>query len=604
MRCLLLWQAKGPDLASTAVTAVQDRVRERFGRLWSAPPRIHGRECGVGRLVFCELPTRGFAAPFAEGDPGSARFAFATEYPPNLRRLLRRHRAGCTPSLAEFAALLEAAPDALAEAAAPFVVADGVDGEYVRVQNDALGSAQWFEYEDERIVAWTNRVMLLPALGIALRPSVEDWAARLAIGWFPGDASGYRGVRFVPGGTSIRLHRGGVERRRRDVLGRWVAPAPMRVEDGLELGRRAVFDAVADVVELAERPSVGLSGGRDSRAVVACLRAQGARFKARVRGARDNFDVIVAAELARIAGLELHTKEHSGLPPATTDGLAASIGKALLWQGGMFTTLKHKTFLAKADRGGLDGGVVNVMGQHGGIGKGDFAVKVDAAAHPPERYEELLLERLLGGAPVFLRPELLGAVRERVRAAYRRARDYGMEGRGPLHFFFLHEYVRRWGSATVNAGTGVVATPFLAPDFVRACYALPEDTLPDRPLHLRLIERHAPDWVDVPFADDLTEADLAGGRWAASGGAADETAVDRPAAADWMRSSRHHSFDHRRYWQVVGRPLIDAALREGGFWTELFDPDRARARWQDFKYGPDLLALMHLLPRAVEARWP
>ncbi|MCX7011939.1 MAG: hypothetical protein NTW86_05125 [Candidatus Sumerlaeota bacterium] len=89
---------------------------------------------------------------------------------------------------------------------------------------------------------------------------------------------------------------------------------------------------------------------------------------------------------------------------------------------------------------------------------------------------------------------------------------------------------------------------------------------------------------------------------------------DRFAArvAEWLRLVRHpriaryrqagaQSYDNLRYWRIVGQPLLQEAFRDGGFWTQVFDPDRARASWTE---APDDLAILHILSAVCASTAP
>jgi hypothetical protein len=596
VKIFVLWRATRERAAGLGPEHVGPALQRLFEPLFEPAPALSTRTQDGVHLAWLELPVKGFRAPFFEQD--GERWAFAPEYPLNARRLLRTSgawRAGA-PVLPALARGLEEDPGPLVRELVPpgCLVWSSASGE-VLVQNDGLGQAQLFEHEERGLWALTNRVLALKALGVRLDPVAEEWAARFTTGWFPLCTTGYRGVRFLAGGTQLRIDGEGIRRTRFDPLPDWVHPPARSREQCLELGRHALLALSSDAMELWEKPTVGLSGGWDSRAVVACLRALGADFELRVRGQETHFDVLISAALARMAGLPHRIKNEGGIPPGDVAGLRASIEKALLWQGGNFTTMKHKNFLARENKDRLDGGVVNVMGQHAGIGKADFAVKIRAWEHAPERYEELLLETLLADAPPFLRPELRESTRELLRRSYASARDYGLRSRGPLHFFFLNEYTRRWGSATVASQTGLVVTPFLCPDFIRACYAFPEDELPTKPMHRHITATHAPEWASFPYTDQATEEDLRSGRIPP----VEVAREDAPQSADeprWRATQRFRKYHYKFYWKDVGLPLLEEAFARGGFWTELFDPEQARASWKEHKGGADVIAIAHLLP--------
>jgi len=593
MKIFLLWRAPADAAPELAPAAVAAKLLAHFGPLAKTELTPLVRSVGPVHLVWLELPIAGFRAPLFEED-GPA-WALAPDYPLNARRLLRA--AGITPrddaALLQLAAELEARPAPIVRELVPPSCLLWRSGNEVRVQNDGLGQAQLFELEKGGLWALTNRVMALRALGTELVPVPEEWAARFVTNWFPLDRSGYEDVRFLAGGTQLRIGRDGVRRTRHDPVGEWVKPAPRTRADALELGRHGLLNVLADAVELAEKPSVGLSGGWDSRCVASCLRMLGADFELRVRGQESHFDVILSTELARIAGLPHRIKSEGGIPPDHVDGLRLGIQNALRWQGGYFATKKHKNFLAKKGKDGLDGGVVNVMGQHAGVGKADFMKKIESWKHDPATFEERLLDALMADAPSFLRADRLETVRELLRASYRAAHAHGLEGHGPLLYYYLNEFTRRWGSATVAGQSGIVVAPFLCPDVIRACHALPPEELPSKPLHRHVTALHAPDWAVVPYADQVTEGDFASGRLPRVEA---QKETEDELTPRWRAVRHHRKYHYKYFWKDVGQPLLEEAFEQGGFWTEVFDADQAQRNWMNSGSGSDCLSIAHLLP--------
>ena len=605
MKIFVLWRAKTRQGPGHLPAQIESSLATLFEPVIQSGAVASSRSVGPTHLAWLELPVKGFKAPFFEEDERG--WAFAPDYPLNARRLLRAN--GVEPRdgavLLQLTRELEERRESYLRELIPpaaLIWSRAGSGE-VRVQNDGLGQAPLYEYEDGTLWALTNRMCALRALEVTLEPVALDWAARFTTHWFPMHASGYRNARMLPGGTELRLGREKIERNRFDPIGEWVHPPPRSREECLELGRHALLNHLSDAMELWEKPTVGLSGGWDSRCVASCLRVLGADFELRVRGQETHFDVLISAELARMAGLPHRIKTEGGVPPGSVEVLRASLAKALLWQAGNYTTLKHKSFLAKEGKEKLDGGVVNVMGQHAGIGKADFAKKIRAHEHPSARYEELLLADLMAEAPLFLRLDLRERVREELRRSYRAALDYGLASRGPLHFFFLNEYTRRWGSATVSGQTGFVVTPFLTPDFIRACYGFPEEELPSKPMHRYITGLHAPEWAAYPYTDQATEDDLRSGLIPPVEVKREEGENEQDLPR-WRQTARFRKFHYKYYWKDVGKPLLQEAFDQGGFWTELFDPDRARAEWDSFKSGADVLVIAHVLPQVLAGELP
>jgi len=70
---------------------------------------------------------------------------------------------------------------------------------------------------------------------------------------------------------------------------------------------------------------------------------------------------------------------------------------------------------------------------------------------------------------------------------------------------------------------------------------------------------------------------------------------------DWRPPTGKENYDSLGYWEAVARPIIQEALAECGFWTEIFDPDVAERQWPA---APDELAMLYLLPDALQSRAP
>ena len=563
--------------------AVEAALKTRFGPFLRKPPECERFDAGDVHLVFLSLPVKGFRASFVEADQEG--FACSAEYPLD---------AGS--SLTTFARRVLKDPQAaLSSTAPPFAVVYAAKGaQTIEVLGDGLGQHQTFLAELEGVTAVTNKIGALGALGVPLEPEPSEWAARLFTGWFPKETSGVRGVRRLGPGERITLGRGGCVSTRSDVLSGWIHPEPMSREECIDLAQASMLGHVERAMRLCERPSVGLSGGWDSRLVTACLRDRGAEFEARVRGSELRFDVLIARELARIADFPLRVKTKSGLPPDRPNTCRAAMERALLWQAGAMPRKKHKTFLEP--KGVMDGGVVNVMGQHAGIGKADFDVRIGAQARPESTWEDALIENLRKRAPEGLRPRWSRAAEELTREAYRAADRHELEGLQRLHFFFLFEYTRCWGSATVAAQSGLVLAPILNPGVIRAAYAFPSAELPSKPFHRAITDRLAPDWKGVLYESEATKADIESGRLPVPPGT---RAVDKGRDPnDWRRAKRWGKYDNRLYWRDVARPLVEEALAGGGLAAELFDDSEVEAVLAD-PAGPDSLVLAHLFDSAL-----
>jgi hypothetical protein len=595
MLIFVLWQDKcGNEQGS--LERIGTSLERVFEPILGKGPQVHSRSADGAKLVWLELPVERWRPRLTEWAGG--RFALAGEYPVAASKLLRERglQSGSDRTLLDLATQFSADPSSmLHDLVPPFsVVWSNGDGATF-VQNDALGQAQLFEYEDANIYAVTNRLSALQALGIPLEPVPLEWAARFCAGWFPLELTGFEGVRHVTPGTRIRLDRHAVSHERFDVLQRWIHPDRLSPKDCLELAETSMRGVLEGAMEQWVRPEVGLSGGWDSRVVVALLRDLGVEMSLRVRGSTKRYDVMIAAELARTAGMELSIHKQGGLPPEDEAQLRRCMRLALRWQAGDLSTGKHKTFLAR--REWLAPGIINVMGQHSGIAKADYVVKTRAWELDPNQYEDAMIRSLVGTMEPYLHPELRGPVNELWRAAYRQADVYGLEGLARMHFFFLYEYTRRWASGAVASQQAQVVTPFLNPGLIRAAYAFPQEKIRSRPFHRHILEKYVPEWKDIPFEDQVTQEDVDSGRIKPPQLDDDQDSVGH----SWKAAGGHRIYSTAGYWRKIGRPLVDEARHSAGFWTEVLDPGLANRIWdrETWKRASDPMVLSYLLRDAM-----
>jgi hypothetical protein len=568
MRVFLLWQRTPEDPPPEVVAAL---LQELVAPVLHAPPDVRILTGAATTLVSLELPVNGWKpSPFQEDE---RLWVLAPDYPLGAESALatRGILASDENVLPVLCRALQDDPAPLVrELAPPFSLiwcekASGMS----HVQNDGLGQAQLFEYRDERRWALTNRVLALQALGIPVVIEPHEWAVRATLGWFPMQSTGYRGIRFLEPAVQLALDGGRVRRMSVDVLGDWLDPGRLSREDCLELARHSLVRQTEAAKPLWDRPSVGLSGGWDTRAVVAVLRSLGVQFRARVRAKPGRHDAAIASELARLGGFDIHVQPDAVAPLGGTAGYRRSIALALRWQAGYMETAKHRSFLAN---GKPLRRVVNIMGQHGEIGRAYYAKRFSGLED--NQAEERLVAWLESRAPPFIHPRLLSHVRETIREAFRQANAYGLTGPARLDFFYLYERTRRWASGSLSSQTSFVFAPFLNPDYIRAVFAYPGADKENNPFHRHIVATHASAWTNVPYERDLRGRDL--------------------NSQEAMESA----------WATVAEPVVREALDEAGTWTEIFSPDSVAARW---KSAPDQVVMAHLLDdtmRAHDWKWP
>jgi hypothetical protein len=409
--------------------------------------------------------------------------------------------------------------------------------------------------------------MALRALGIRLEPVPHEWAAHATLGWFPLQLTGFKNVRLLEPATQLRIDADGVHRSRTDVLGQWLHPETRQDDEWLEIARNSLLRRLGAAATGCSEASAGLTGGWDSRAIISSLRALGLPFRARVKGQPDSPDVTVARELARIAGIPLAVETSADLPSSDPNDWRDGIKLALLWQAGQMDVDKQKTLFARGQR--LDRGRVNIMGQHGEIGRAfhyaGMLQKHGICELPwsDTKLEKRFVGHIVATAPRCLRHDLRDAVHEIVLAAYREATRYNLNGLGILDFLYLHENTRRFNAGSLASQTNLVVAPFLNPDFIRAAFAVTPALKTDHALHQHIVGTNTPDWANVAYAES-------------------------------QPSSRY--YNEGASWQTTGAALLNDALHKDGFWAEVFDADLAR---EDAGEVADELVMLELLPEVL-----
>jgi hypothetical protein len=551
----LLWAAAP---GAPAPEAVAPRVAARLGEFLALPlrPEILGHP--VCHLVWVPLPVEGWAAPLLDADGDERCFAF--EYPVNQPAL--------APSLCALARSLEADDGHRLASVAPPMSLLHLTPDRAWLLNDGLGAAQLFVHRGAGAWAITNRLVLLESLDVPLRIQPEDWALRLSLPYFPDARTGFAAIEYVPPGTRYRVDRDGLVADRLDAFGRWLAgPAPP-LPEALEAVDAGMGDYLAHVARRCPVFPCGLSGGRDSRAVVAAVRASGHPFRLRTKGEPDSPEVAVAQALARAAGLPLQVKPQSEVAPEPRDhaDVARSLRLALRWQAGAMIVHKHKTLFARGRR--FTEAAVNVMGQYGEVLRARLLRLL--GGQPPETAPEAavyaaLVDALLAKAPRFWRADVAAWIREET-ARLARAVPEGLPTLADrLEAFYLLQDVRRWTTGALRAQFAAPVTPFLTPAALWAVFHSPPAARLGDAFHLHTIARHAPDWAGIPVAPTTGRGD-----------------------------SRY--FDNRRFWAAVGWEGLRRLSPDGlDVWAGLCDPRRLEATWLEH---PDEAAVLLALPAA------
>jgi hypothetical protein len=365
-------------------------------------------------------------------------------------------------------------------------------GRFVRIRwdgslhlsSDALGAYPVFETTAGGVRYVSNNAELLRALRGTTDVSLESVAGLLGGGWpLDGDPM-WEGVR--------RLN----------------TPAPHAVEGGGFDAERAAGILVDEVRTLADwpgRPSiVPVTGGRDSRLVLAAALAAGIDFETRTGGERGHPDVEIGRRLAEVAGVPWSTLEHDPHGSVASDWRRAA-------------ELLHLTTAGTAslsDAAGFPFGPrpgplpLWHSGQGGEIARAYYGA---GAGLDRDGLVERLYSRFTGRRPG--RAEILGdagreIVRDQIAGFVDDALAAGIEPIDVPDHFYLWRRMGTWAGPThgaveyVRDTTSPLWSERLLPDLLGLAAADRER----EEFHRRVLERLAPQLAQVPYEGSVTFA--------------------------------------------------------------------------------------------------
>ncbi|MDP9182889.1 MAG: hypothetical protein M3P04_08975, partial [Actinomycetota bacterium] len=352
------------------------------------------------------------------------------------------------------------------------------------------------------------------------------WGSYAVCGHFGGDSSPIRDVHLMQPGQRVsgsRREGGGWElktsfgRTVDDVVLAGSALRTGSMTQALDLAADGITGALVSAADLSDgEVSLGLSGGKDSRLIAASFIAAG-------RLPRFNTNVDTPAEGETAARLLQTVRETRDLEPVHR-----------LYNAGAPATVLQT---------GLRERVQRLQRQHDLQGASTYTVRVPAPARLPATTRamsftgaggelatgywypaagddqddavarEAATVHLLGSdAPV--QDHVLEAERARISAVLDHAGSLGLRGAELCDYLYLVERVRRWYTSGYVLG---IVTPFLSPGFVTASFALTPAAKRRRVLHVGLLARYVPEWLEVPYVSVSTGRSSATRVWEGDG---------------------------------------------------------------------------------------
>jgi Asparagine synthase len=306
---------------------------------------------------------------------------------------------------------------------------------------------------------------------------------------FPlGSATPFLGVSAVPPSTLIQVLSGTASRTAATAAGPRPAHASGARSPGVAV---SLVDAVAPLREVTRPVELSLTGGKDSRLVAAALVKAGVPVRARTHGFADHPDVVIAAEVARVLGIE-HDVRVPAAPGQQVDVLGR-IRATVLVADGMLSAFEN------VGRPDPDAPWTVTAGGHGGeLLRGGYAETAAGRRAPGLRAAELLRR---------LTTRHLGLLRRGAAAGYvaSLAPWTGALARNPLRAlddFYLVNRAGRWSAAARQAYLirECLVQPLFDERVVLAARAVPLATRTSGGLSRAVLAELCPALTDVPLA--------------------------------------------------------------------------------------------------------
>jgi hypothetical protein len=582
MQLLLAWHKSG-ILSETNTDRTTQRLIKDALPIFEPEPETQSFECSCAALIYAELPVEGWTTPFLHTNESAVNLSL--QYPLNLNAVAKDLNLSNIPgthTLAAVCGAIDAHAKTLIECLDPpySLLRFNRKSEHLTILQDGLGMNPLYVYEDGETWAVTNRIFALRALNLLLIPVIEEWAVRFLIGWIPLDGTGFQRIRQAAPGEHFRLDSNGIKSKRYNALQHWVTPTtpPTSHEEICDRAAKGVQDRIHSIAPHWETPRFGLSGGYDSRALAAAFMAAGEPMRPFVGNWTGQRDVEIAVQLAELAGLEINVRGKAKKNPKTRKNhspdeqngedpleiFERGVRVALLWQAG------QGEFLNNFGYDHIRGGIIDIRGQHGEIGRGYYNRRL---AFPPENDAECLrrLKVSLVNHRAFslMHKEIRYAAMDLLNRAWNHGKNYVESPHELLDFFYLYERTRRWSPTLLGQRTGLVVSPLLNVDFIHSSFQLKSLEKINAPFHRKIIDQGAPIWRDVPFLSELKQNETID-EFNASG-----SLRDLKWRLRGLLSARRRAKQPERrgvFWAGEGKPLLEEAITNGGLWCEIWNP--------------------------------
>lgn len=467
-----------------------------------------------------------------------------------------------------------------------------LEGERVEVLLDSLGMTQvFFARRDGGVLVSNSATLIASLLGLS-SPDPSGVSSFLGLGWATGESTLTRDVRVLCGGARHTLAGGSIQTRRS--FGPQTIPRDggERLTPG-ELAERLTA-LTASAVHGMGRVGCALTGGRDTRLLVALLDATGEPALYFTGGEDGHPDVVIAREIAQRLDLRHEVVLHD--PASSSLDWTHAAALFMRQNDGLVSLLQLPDYIdLSVERPPLGVKLGGVGGEIGRCGTGELT---GAATNVPILRRSVRVQRKLLAMKMRNESGLMTADATAELTSYLdRFREERLgEGWRPQELqeaFYTFERVGRWGaSGRRMAGTDDSFLPLCARPFIDYCFSLSSGERYVEAPHYRLLSELSPKLRDHRFeaplltqrawlAPALATRKLMGAVRALAGlsrsssisgsganGAAQTTPAVSPAYPfqhAWFEARLDlirdlFSVSDSELWQLVSRPRIEALL--------------------------------------------
>ena len=365
-------------------------------------------------------------------------------------------------------------------------LADRLDGQFcavridlraetVEVLTDTLGFVPIYygRHDDGYVIS--NSAYAVGTLLDLSSPDPLGVSTFLGLGWAASDRTTVAGVHILSGGSLHKIAAGRLETERRFGPAQLASRRQRRAAPALDDLADSLVELTVNATEGIERVECALTGGRDSRVLLALLQAANRDAQYFTGGVEEVPDVIIARELAEKMGIRhevnRHDPEDTGLDwtDAASRFMRQNDGQTSLLQIGDFVEPSADDETIGVKLGGMGGEI-------GRAGTGDLTAF--ATNGPLLRRSLTVQHKLLAMKAGNDGGMMTAAARAEVESYLRRFYDERLEeGWRRIELqeaFYIFERMGRWASTTTRrtATTDDAFSPLLARPFLDYCLSL------------------------------------------------------------------------------------------------------------------------------------